>query len=215
MKIIGHRGARGLAPENTLAGFKKALGLGVDMIEFDVRVTSDNVPVLNHNRTIKTVSGKKYKITAHSYEYLKKRKSDLTTLDEALDFINGRVPLDIEIKPRVDTRPVTNHLAHYKCKYIISSKSWPVLNRLRKELPDAPRVVVTAEPGLRSLRRAKKANSKILMLNQRLLWPGIIKRLKKRGYTVYSYTVNNPADAKKLAEAGLDGIVTDFPDRFV
>jgi len=53
MKIIGHRGAKGLAPENTLASMQAALDNNVDAIEFDVRVTRDNVPVINHNPDIK------------------------------------------------------------------------------------------------------------------------------------------------------------------
>ena len=78
MKIIGHRGARHVAPENTVAALKHALKAGVDEIEIDVRVTKDGHVILHHNPVMK-MNGKNYATNAHTLQELRTQKSDLTT----------------------------------------------------------------------------------------------------------------------------------------
>ena len=76
MIIIGHRGAKGLAPENTVASIKKAMELGVDEIEVDVRITKDGTAILNHNPAVKDRFNKAFFIIDNTYAELKKKKTD-------------------------------------------------------------------------------------------------------------------------------------------
>src|SRR5260221_13125759 len=99
MKIIGHRGARGLAPENTLLAIQKAIEFGADEIEIDVRVSQDSMPVLHHDRAITYPSGVSLVIKNHRYDELQQIKPDLATLGQAIESVNKQRPLVIEVKP--------------------------------------------------------------------------------------------------------------------
>jgi glycerophosphoryl diester phosphodiesterase len=111
VKILGHRGARGLWTENTLAGFRNAAALGVDMIEFDVHLSADGVGFVMHDALLERTSHGSGAISQHSAAELKRiklRDSDETipTLDEVLDLLaETRVELAVEIKTNIDSAP--------------------------------------------------------------------------------------------------------------
>jgi glycerophosphoryl diester phosphodiesterase len=214
MKIIGHRGAKGLAPENTIAGFKKAIELGVDLIELDVRVTKDHIPVIHHNSTLKTRTGK-VTIADTTLKDLKHHHADMPTLDQTLKFIKGRVPLYLEVKMGVDVGPVILELNHYQGKYFLASKSQKTLLKLHQAFPDAPKIVIEPFSAIRAIWRAAHVNTRILAMNQLFLWPGVIRKLKSRGYEVWAYPLNDPAKAERWEQSGLAGVITDYPDRFI
>jgi glycerophosphoryl diester phosphodiesterase len=214
MKIIGHRGAKGLAPENTVASLKKALQLKVDEIEIDVRVTGDNVPILHHNAAIIDASGDKFLVTHRNYQELKQHKPDLAKLEDALKAISGAVPIYIEVKQTKDIEPIVKLLRSYKHRYLLGSKSQNTLLQLHKQLPDVPKIVIESWSGIRATHRAKQVNTRILSMYQLFLWSGFIRAMKRSGYELYAYTINNPAKARRWAKYGLAGVVTDYPDRF-
>lgn len=214
MKIIGHRGAKGLAPENTIAGFKKALEHNVDQIEFDVRVTKDGIPIIHHNAELGDASGNKLQIKKTNYQELKRHKSDLVSLKEVLDFIDGAIDLYVEVKSRVDTKPIIKVLSRYKHPYALGSKSQSILFDLQRDLPKIPKIIIEPWSGLRATYRAKQVNTNIISMNQLFLWSGFIKSMYRRGYELYAYPVNDPKRAKRWQMHGLAGVITDFPDRF-
>lgn len=205
MKIVGHRGARGLAPENTLAGLRKALEHHVDAIEFDVRVTQDGVPVLHHDPLPK-----------HPYAELKDRDKDLATLEEALTAINLAVPVYIEVKPREGTKPIIKVIK--KCgwdegKLRLASKSQTTLLELHKALPNLRCVVIEPWSGVRATWRARQLGTQHIIMNQRWLWWGFIRSIS-RNYNLGTYTLNDPSKAARWQKYGLRLVVTDYPDRF-
>jgi glycerophosphoryl diester phosphodiesterase len=214
MKIIGHRGARGLAPENTIAGLEKALSLSVDQIEFDVRVTADNIPVLYHDATILDVKSDKFLVASCSFEDLREHKPDLATLKEALKTVNGAVPLYIEVKQGVEVEPIVKILKNYKHKYSLGSKNQRILIKLHAQLPKVPKIVIESWSGVRATRRARQVDTHILSMYQLFLWSGFIRAMKRGGYELYAYTVNDPTKARRWSKHGLAGVVTDYPDRF-
>jgi glycerophosphoryl diester phosphodiesterase len=99
MKIIGHRGARGLAPENTMASFLKALEHHADELELDLRVTKDNIVVVHHDPGVSDPGGMQLPIREHSFAELRRHKADLLRFEDFLDSIDHHVHLLIEIKP--------------------------------------------------------------------------------------------------------------------
>jgi len=214
VKIIGHRGARGLAPENTLPSFKKALDIGVDQIEFDVRVTHDHVPILYHNATIVDGAGDKFLISNCRYEDLKAHKPDLAKLEEALETVKGAVPLYIEVKSDVNIGPIVEILKGYRHAYALSSFSQRTLRELQTSLPKIPKIVIDNWSGVRARLRAKQIGTRTIAMNQTWLWSGFIRAMKRSSYELYAYTVNNPAKARRWAKYGLAGVITDYPDRF-
>lgn len=218
MKIIGHRGARGLAPENTLAALQKGLEHHVDMLEFDLRVTKDGVPVLHHDAELTDPNGDKHIIARTDYATLKDHKKDLATFEEALEMVGRKVPLYIEVKPGVTPEPIINIIKNYY--NLLSSKTWigsfdqEILLTMQKELPEIPKVVIEKWSGVRATHRARQLGTQHIIMNQRWLWWGFIHQMSRHGYKLGAYTVNNPRQAARWQRHGLRAIVTDYPDRF-
>lgn len=214
MKIIGHRGARGLAPENTLVSLRKAIQHHVDMIEFDVRVTSDGVPILHHDPDVTEPSGNRYSIADNSFLQLKQYQEDLATLDEAVQ-VAGRTALYIEVKPHVPTKPIIKTLGNNPpAQFTLASKSQKTLRELHKAFPESPTIVIEPWSGLRARWRARQVDTKVVAMNQRFLWWGFIRGFKNSDWQLYAYTLNDPRKAVRWARWGLSGVVTDYPDRF-
>ncbi len=220
MKIIGHRGARGLAPENTIASLKKALEHHVDMLEFDLRVTKDGVVILHHDADLRDPAGKHLKIAEHSYSELIGHKPDLATFEEVLETIGHSVPLYIEVKRKERTAPIVKILKKYltggwrPSNFLLGSKDQKMLLELHAALPNIEKVVIEPWSGVWAHRRAKQVNAKIVAMNQLWLWWGFIRGFKNSDKQLYAYPLNNPVKAKRWARWGLSGVVTDYPDRF-
>jgi glycerophosphoryl diester phosphodiesterase len=221
MKIIGHRGARGLAPENTLASLQKGLQHHVDMLEFDVRVTKDGVPVLHHDAAMRGAKGEKMMIREYTFTELKHHFPDLATLQQALDLIDTRVTAYIEVKEGEATKPIVDKLKEYlesgmyMAKNLrLASKSQKTLRELHRGLPEVPVIVIERWSGVRAHRRAKELGAKEIAMFQAWLWWGFIRGFKNSDKKLYAYTLNDPAKARRWAKWGLAGAVTDYPDRF-
>jgi glycerophosphoryl diester phosphodiesterase len=193
MQIIGHRGARGLSPENTIESIQVAIKYDVDMIEIDVRLQGSDV-VLSHDETL----------PAKSYSSLK----------EALHIINGQVPLNIEIKetPVIDYLPKL--LKDYEGEVLFSSFRFSHLLAIKKLLPGCDVAVLEKWSGVRAVAEAELLHTKRIHLQQDWLWGSFVRSLKHRGYEVFVYTVNSYNRAQELESWGADGIFTDYPDRF-
>jgi glycerophosphoryl diester phosphodiesterase len=219
MKIIGHRGARGLAPENTIASLSKALEHHVDELEFDLRVTGDGIVILHHNPDLADPAGQTFKISEHDYSVLKDHKPDLATLEEVLETIGHPVPLYIEVKPGENVKPIVKIIKSYldkgwKPKYfLLGSKRQETLLQLHAALPEIQKIVIEPWSGVRAVRRARQVGTRRLSMNQLWLWWGFIRPMARNGWQLSAYTLNNPRKAKRWAKYGLYGVVTDYPDQ--
>ena len=219
MLIIGHRGARGLAPENTLEAIKAALAVNVDGIEIDIRATAEGVIVLAHDPFVADRDGAKWNISQHTYEFLKKRQNALTTLSAALDIIPSTTLLRIEIKPGEPVAPLAGLLSPLysgKAQAIniaVVSFDYKLLSELHRALPELPLILNEKWSSLRARFHAQKLGTKQLQMNQRWLWRGFLRAMQHGGYRITPYTVNSPAQAARW-EPYIEGIITDYPDRF-
>lgn len=220
MKIIGHRGAKGLAPENTIVSFMKAIEHNVDEIEFDVRVSKDGVAIIQHDPKLHDPAGNSLKVDESTYQALLAHKPDLTTFDAAMRSINRVVPVLIEVKPGVDTAPVIAVIKQLQKDgwttedMLLGSFSQSVLRELHKALPEVPKVVIESWSGIRATYRARQLKTDRLNMNQRWLWSGFVRAMYTSGYKLVPYTLDDPVKAKRWARHGLYGTITDFPDRF-
>jgi glycerophosphoryl diester phosphodiesterase len=220
MLIIGHRGAKGLAPENTLASFKAALDSGAAMIEFDVRTTKDKEIVVLHDADLKRVSSSPLVVAHSNYADIKKVYPNILTFDEALDFLIPRIPVIIEIKQGTDVAAVVSVLqARMKTdlllrNFMIASFSFRALSKIKAAIPGAGLVVNEKWSGIRASHRARRLGTKYIAMNERWLWSGFVRAVARGGYKLLAYPLNNPKKAKRFEKAGLHGVITDFPDRF-
>jgi glycerophosphoryl diester phosphodiesterase len=220
MKIIGHRGARGLAPENTLAALRKGLEHHVDALEFDLRVTKDQIVILHHDPELTDPDGKQLVITDHLYEELVAHKPDLATLEEVMRDLKPGTNLVIEVKPGVSVEPIALVLKKFlqqgwQAKDLrLASFSQATLIQLQQVLPEIPKVVLERWSGIRAHRRMRQLGATEVCMNQRWLWWGFIIGFKHSDQKLYAYTLNDPKKARRWATWGLAGVITDYPDRF-
>jgi glycerophosphoryl diester phosphodiesterase len=220
MKIIGHRGARGLAPENTVKGFQKALQHHVDMVELDLRVCSDGIVIAHHDPYLLDPNGNKLVIKDSPSSELLEHKADLATFEQALATINRAVPVYVEIKPKEPIKPIIKIIQDHLSKgwqsddFRIASFDQAILLCIREDLPLITVTVLEKWSGVRASRRARQLETVHLLMNQRWLWWGFIRQMTRSGYKLGAYTVNSPKQAAKWQKHGLAAVVTDYPDLF-
>lgn len=219
MKIIGHRGAKGLAPENTLAGLETAIACHADEVELDVRVTSDGHVVLIHDKAIPGPDGVMLAVADHSLRELLAIRPDLPTLEQAIELVNQRVPMLIEVKRGTVATPVAHSIGKYLAKgwkttdFEFLSFDYSILRTLTRLLPEVPLVVNESWSGVRARFRARRLHTMRLNMNARWLWTGFLAPMRQRGYLIAPYTLNDPAKARRW-QRYIYGVITDYPDRF-
>ena len=224
---IGHRGAAGLEPENTIRSFKKALDLGVDAIEFDIHCLKSGKLVVIHDKKLNRTTDGKGRIKEVSLSYLKSlnagRGEEISLLEEVLDLINKRAVVIIEIKSKRTARRAAEVIKKY-----VKEKNWSyddflVISFKQDELKQFKKVLPKVKMGLliRSYSRGYMPvarNLKVFSVHPSLslvrVRKGIIKSLQAEGFRVFVWTVNRKRNIKKLKKLGADGVVSDFPNRF-
>lgn len=216
MLIIGHKGSNDLVPGNTVEAIERALEFKVDMIEIDIRVTKDNVPILAHDESIKTNEGR-LDISKSNYKVLKREYEKITTLDEALKASKDtRVLLDI--KPREKIEPIIKAIDKLvqkdPSKILIASFDFRLLQRIHQLYPDLNLAITERWSGVRASHRARKIGTKIIIMNQLWLWGGFIKSVKRSDYQLYAYTLNDTNKARRWEKYGLAAVITDKPSAF-
>lgn len=217
MIIVGHRGAKGLMPENTLPSIQKALDHHVDEVEFDLRTTRDQIVILHHDPYLTDGNGKRNMISELTYKQLLQHKPDLATFKQALELIGLGTPVYIEIKPEAKLEPITKIIDEMfnngwpSDHFAIASFDQKILVKLHKKYPDLEIIVNETWSGVRAQLRAKALNTNRISMDQRWLWSGFIKMMSKK-YRLGAYTLNDPAKARRWAKNGLYAAITDYPD---
>ena len=162
MKIIGHRGACGLVPENTLKSILKAIEHHVDEVEFDVRVTLDRIPILHHDKELVDASGNRLPIAGTNLSVLIEHNSDIALFSDVFESINHQAKLLIEVKPSVNIDPVLK-VIESKLKagwtsdeITLTSFDFKLLTRIHQALPEIATQVIESWSGVRAHLRMLK-----------------------------------------------------------
>jgi glycerophosphoryl diester phosphodiesterase len=224
--IVGHRGARGLAPENTIAGFEKALEYDIDMIEFDIRQTKDDKLIVIHEH-LRTPEGQSFVVRKTTYDELLKHDPTIPTAEQVIKAVNRRVRLMVEVKPDVDPAPVAALIKSFLKKgwqpadFMFNSSRYQTLEYLYRELPEIDRLMQGDWGGLRVAYLARKLHTPYILLDQRYLWWGFVHAVSRRGFKLFTYTFPwhdrepyNHHKAIRWIKHGIYGIVTDYPDHY-
>lgn len=224
MLKIGHRGAKGYEPENTLIAFEKAINLGVDGIELDVHLSADNELIVIHDETVDRTTNGKGEVNQLSLKELKALKIELTqeipTLNEVLDLVNKRCFINIELKGIGTAQPVIQLISHYISKenwdynnFIISSFDWKMLEETHSLDSKIKIGVLTEESIDKALAFAKKINAFAIHPDYELLSKENVILMQQNGFEVYPWTVNSENSIQKIKSFNVNGIISDFPDR--
>ena len=214
MLKIGHRGAKGHAPENTLASFQKALELGVDMIELDVYQSRDNQPMVIHDKTIDRTTTSHGLVSDFNAAAL--QKLGIPTLEDVFTLVDHQCEINIEIKAFDATQSVMDLIAAStfdKNKLLISSFDWNALQEIRFH-DDTVRIGVLTETDWElAMAFAKFIKAYAIHPYYHLLTAENVRQMQSKNFKVFPWTVNEPEDIIFVRSLQVDGIITDFPDR--
>lgn len=218
MKIISHRGAAGLAPENTLLGIKIALKYEVEYIEVDAQATKDGHLVLLHDETFETKSGREIKVNDTLLDELRRKISlehRIPTLDEALKTA-GKTPLLIDCKGDGWGPLLQKTLKNFKGpKPIIACDDSRQLFAFSEEMPEAECFLSEIINPLETVQTAKALNFSGICMYYSIYNPLVYFLAKRAELKMTMFTVNRRAYAWFLHFFYPEVLITtDFPDRF-
>lgn len=218
---IGHRGAKGLKPENTIASFKEALKHKVDMLELDVHKTKDNRLVVIHDETVERTTNGRGEVAKMSSADLRKLDAgngeQIPTLEEVIDAVNFKVPVNIELKGKDTAQLATKIIKKYlngKAKnsdFIVSSFDHDQLKEFHKILPEIElgKLIINFDDAV-----LKDIDHIYFMgIDYKNLNNEIADKIKSKNLKLFVYTVNNNKDLDNMKNLGIDGYFTDYPDK--
>jgi len=223
--VIAHRGASGARPENTLPAYELAVEQGADMIEIDLHRTRDGAVVILHDETLHGLGGTGEVASASLADV---RALDagggerVPTLDEVLDRFGDRIPFNLELKwSRVGNYEglEAQTLGAVRERGLLERTLFScfrdsVLERLRAAEPRARlALLVSPRDPERVVERAQALGAEAVNPWYGLASPDLIRATHEAGLAVYPFTVDGPPEMRRLLDAGVDGLFTNYPDR--
>lgn len=224
MITIGHRGAKGYQPENTLISFQKTLELNADGVEFDVHVCKSGELVVIHDFTVDRTTNGTGAIADLTLAELKKLRIDehhqIPTLDEVLQLLTIKHFINIELKGSntaklvcdcIDKNVKENRFEY--SNFIVSSFQRDELETVARYNSNIHIGVLTQASVDQALEWAAEFNAKAIHPHFSLLTAENVALAHQKKYKVYTWTVNDISDIQRVKKLGVDAIITDFPDR--
>ena len=227
--IYGHRGAKGEAPENTLTSFQQCLEHGVRRCELDLHQSRDGELMVIHDPTLKRTTGHRGKVVEHDAADLVRydaRKGGpgwktpcpiprLAELFEKCAFEHWQ--LEVKSASKARAAKMVEAIAELTARHdltdrvTVTSSSREVLSALKRLTPQLARGLVAEYAWLDPLKVAQHHGCSLLALNWTLCTPERLLKAQKAGLHVSVWTVNEPALMRRLADFGVDSLITDLP----
>ncbi len=221
--IISHRACAGHAPENTLAGIRSALQIGADAIEIDIQASADGVPVLMHDLTLDRTTNGSGDLAALTVEQLQAldagRGEHVPTFAQALEMARGHALLVAEIKRPGCEGALAQVIRAAEALEGVMVWSFlpPALEAMRQAEPRVPGALLIAPqsmdkwPSTRDL--ALRLNLQAVSVFHLNLDAAVIAQARRSGLAVYAWTADTERNIQHLLDLGVDGIVTNYPER--
>jgi glycerophosphoryl diester phosphodiesterase len=222
--ILGHRGAAGSAPENTLASVALAVKQGADIVEIDVQETSDGEVVVIHDSDLMRVGGVPLRIWEHTYDELHQvdigswygpEFSDqrVPKLEEVLAVCRGKARVDIELKYYGHNERLEERVAEIvermgmEDDIVLMSLVGDIVTSMKVLRPGWTVGLLTAT----AVGDLTTGDADFLAVHVGIATPGFIRRAQSVGKPVYVWTVNDQINMARMISRGADGIITDHP----
>jgi glycerophosphoryl diester phosphodiesterase len=201
--LLGHRGARRYAPENTIEAFDLALTHGCDGFEFDVRRTCDARSVICHDPKLH-----RHMVEETTYTDLQSLVRSLACLEDVLGRYAGRAFLDIELKvPQLEDALITALHERPPCDCVVSSFLSDVLDGVRARDPQVPRGFLFDQG--EGLMRWASLDVQYVLPHHSLVSRELVDDVHAAGRKIMVWTVNHEREMRELAAMGVDGIISD------
>ena len=213
--LIAHRGYSALYPENTMTSFRKARS---KVIEFDVRKTLDNIPVVIHDHTLDRTTTGSGDVKKHTWEHIKdlhiKDCDDrVPSLDQVLQTFGDEYSYDIEIKSKDTAGVVVDSIQKSSLPYgnfLVTSFKWDEIKAIRKLNEHINTGLISLVRPERAIRECVRIGCEVVVLNHLVITRDVVRYAKERDIEVYAYTVNSADEARKLIQSGVSGIISDY-----
>jgi len=220
---IGHRGAAGYEPENTLRSFRRALEIGVDVVEFDVySCRSGELVVIHDDRVDRTTNGRGY-VTDLTFDELRRldagKGERIPLLEEVLDCVDRKAAVNIELKGEKTAAPVSAVVKSYLKKgwleehFIVSSFNHYELVEFRRLMPSIRTgALITAIP-IGYAEFGERLGAWSVNPSMEFIDKAFVDDAHRRGLKVLVFTPDIPEDIARMKTLGVDGAFSNFPDR--
>jgi glycerophosphoryl diester phosphodiesterase len=233
---IAHRGFSGAAPENTLAAFKRAMEVGSDMIELDVHLSKDGQVVVIHDDTLKRTTSGAGKVADLTLQELKKLDAGkwfgsrffgekIPTLREVLELTRGKIPVHIELKEGdlgqytitdlVDRSLEEVEQAGMLNQVLFGSFSLAAVDRVREKHPRLPVALICSKPWNLPQDATGGRPIPIISSSGKVLNQANAAKARQQGMKVVVWTLDQEEHMEQFLDVGVDGIVTNHPDRLI
>ena len=224
MLRIGHRGACGYAPENTLLSFSIALQLHVDMIELDVHVCrSGEIVVIHDSKVDRTTNGTGY-VTERTLDELRTmdagKGEKIPTLQEVLYLINKKMKVNIELKGTGTAKPVFQLLEKYIREFGWTYDDFLISSFNQNELQEFRRIDQRFNIGVLGMdfstslaEFAEKIDAYSINIYMNSITKELVDDARRKNMEVIVWTVNDTEDIKRIESMGVGGIISNYPDR--
>jgi glycerophosphoryl diester phosphodiesterase len=219
---IGHRGAMGHAPENTLLSFKKALELGASCVEGDVYYVDGHLMVMHDDRLERTTSGSGF-LLDHDFDELRSLDAGdgekIPTLEEVFETVDLRAGVNIELKGPGTAHPVVGFIAARRKDgwrddlILVSSFNHSRLEAVRRMDPQIKLGVLISGPTVDAVGVAVALGAYSVHFPLKSIDRGLVHDAHSRGLRVFVFTVNDPDDIRRMDGLGVDGVFTNYPER--
>jgi glycerophosphoryl diester phosphodiesterase len=221
---IAHRGANAYFPENTLLAFQKAIEMGVDGIELDVHLSNDGEIMVFHDEKIDRMSNSLGYVNQFSLEQLQSFQvgevEKIPTLTEVFDLVNRQCLINIELKSYETAEKLVALIEHYVSEknwkyadFIVSSFDWNALKVVSLLNTDIQLGILTATDLELALDFAVTTNAHAIHPHFSLLNKENCDVIRQKKLLIFTWTVNEVDEIKLVLGLGVDGIISDFPDR--
>lgn len=230
--VIAHRGASGVAPENTLAAFREAVRLGAEWIELDVQFSREGVPVVLHDETLNRTSSGRGAVSRKSVEELRGldagswfderfRGEPIPTLEQVLQWIRPTpANLLIEIKkgkgfPPEFARTVAAMLERegMQSRVLVQSFDPVAVQRVKEADSSLSTLLLMNYRSPDPAREALQVGAEGAAIRHDLVSAETVRNLRDHNLKLFVWTVNEVEDIRRMLALGVDGIISDFPDR--
>ena len=228
--VIAHRGASAYEPENTLRAFDLAIRQGAQMIELDLHVTCDNHVVVIHDPTLNhttNLAGRVDTLTLAEVRRADAGKGErIPTLDETLDLTLGKVRLYLEIKDPRAAAQTLRIIRERRCQAQVMLASFDIelMRELGEEVRDTELGLILGNATFRPVVRwreafpwlaLKRVKHQVLCMQVELCYSYLAARARANGKKLYVWTADKEKQYARMTSIGVDGIVTNTPDRLI
>lgn len=226
MSVIkfGHRGAKGHVAENTLESIQKAIDFAVDAIEIDVHRCNSGEMIVFHDFTLDRITNGSGEVAKKNWDFLKtlnvEENFKIPLLTEVLDLISKKLKVNIELKGSNTAAGTVRIIEEYIIKggwnyedFLVSSFQKNELCQMHSLNEKIPLAVLSKASVSEAIELGKELGAKAIHPSLGIITRDSVRESHDAGFKVNVWTVNEPRDIIRMKEFGVDGIISDYPDR--